>query len=75
MRFAPQEGAEFFERFGWNTDDVRSVAKEARRLKREMPRAGFYRFMSLFAPKKQKVFFSKLDSHFVLLRRADDGTA
>ena len=69
MHFAPESGADFFKPYGWNVDEQRSVTKEARRLKREMPRAGFYRFMAHFAPRKQKEFFSKLDSYFVLLKR------
>ena len=69
MRFAPEEGADFFQRFGWLESESRSVSKEARRLKREMPHAGMYRFFSLFASKKKREFFSKLDSYFILLNR------
>ncbi len=69
MHFAPEGGTAFFKTYGWNVGEQRSVAKEARRLKREMPRAGFYRFMAHFVPKKQREFFSKLDSQFVLLKR------
>lgn len=71
MQFAPEGGAEFFRRCGWDTDELRSVLKEARRLNRKMPMAWFYRLMGLFATKKQKEFFSKLDSYFVLLKREE----
>ncbi len=69
MHFAPDGGADFFKPFGWKADDLRSVAKEARRLKREMPRAWLYRLMSPLASKKQREFYSKMDLYFVLLNR------
>ncbi len=34
FQFAPKEGAAFFEQYGWQAVEVRSVWKEARRLKR-----------------------------------------
>lgn len=70
MHFAPEGGADFFKPYGWKADDLRSVAKEARRLKREMPMMWVYRLMTPLASKKRKEFFSKMDSHFVLLKRA-----
>ncbi len=69
MDLAPEEGSGFFGRHGWNVDEQRSVAKERRRLNREMPMAWFYKLIAPFAPKKQKEFFLKMDSNFVLLKR------
>ncbi len=70
MRFAPDEGPAIFRAFGWNDAEVRTVSKEARRLKREMPLAWLFRFLSPLASKKKREFFSKMDSYFVLLERA-----
>ncbi len=69
MQFAPAAGAEFFRSRGWTVSELRSVARESRRLNRQMPRARLYRIIGLLASKKQKEYFSKLDSHFVLLKR------
>ncbi len=69
MKFAPEEGVEFFSPFGWKTTEVHSVIKEARRLKREMPMAWLLHLLMPLTPKKKKEFYSKLDSYFVLLRR------
>jgi methyltransferase (TIGR00027 family) len=69
MHFAPKGGANFFHSYGWATSESRLVSKEARRLKREMPKAWLFRLLSPLASKKQKEFYSKLDSYFVLLNR------
>jgi len=45
FRFAPEEGAEFYERSGWKLVEYRSAWLEARRLKREMPMAWIWRLL------------------------------
>jgi O-methyltransferase involved in polyketide biosynthesis len=70
MKFAPDEGPAFFARYGWNAAESRSMALEARRLRREMPRAGLYRFLALLMPQDRREFFRRLDSFVVLLDRA-----
>ncbi len=67
MKFAPEEGPGFFKQFGCKVAESRLVSKESRRLKREMPGIWFYRLLAPLASKKQRKFYSKLDSYFVLL--------
>jgi len=43
FRFAPEEGAEFYARFGWRLAQYRSTFLESRRLKRESPMAWIWR--------------------------------
>jgi len=69
MQFAPEEGAEFFRRFGWQEDLVCSVRKEAKRLKRQMPNAWLYGILSVLSSQKRREFFSRLDSFFIILNR------
>lgn len=45
FRFAPQEGAEFYERFGWKLVEYRSTWLEANRLKREPPMGWMWRLL------------------------------
>ena len=41
FRFAPEEGAAFYESYGWRLEEYRSNWLEARRLHREPPVMGF----------------------------------
>ena len=50
--FAPEEGTAYFERSGWREQSFRSNMDEARRLKREMKGAGFFRLFGIFYSKK-----------------------
>jgi methyltransferase (TIGR00027 family) len=45
FRFAPEEGAAFYERFGWKLVEYRSSWLEARRLKREPPMGWIWRLL------------------------------
>lgn len=67
MHFAPEEGPAFFQKYGWKESEVRMISKESRRLKREMPKAWLFRLLKVFASKKMKEFYSKMDSYLVLL--------
>jgi methyltransferase (TIGR00027 family) len=49
FRFGPAEGATFFTKRGWEPAEERFTMDEARRLKREMPFAWFFRLMTFFA--------------------------
>ena len=69
FKFAPPEGTAFFPPLGWKEKSFRSSMEEARRLKREMGAAPFFRVMSLFMSKKRKEVFRKF-SGIVLLERA-----
>jgi methyltransferase (TIGR00027 family) len=74
FRFGPEEGTRFFEPHGWREHEFRSAMEEARRLKREMPGAWFYRLMGLFASPKQREIFRRF-SGYVLLERSPAGGA
>jgi methyltransferase (TIGR00027 family) len=54
LRFAPEEGAEFYEQFGWTAAEERATFEEAQRLKRT-PRGMFiWKLLSLIATKKMR---------------------
>jgi methyltransferase (TIGR00027 family) len=69
MKFAPDGGAKFFEPYGWKESELRSVVRESKKLKREMPMAWLYRLLTPLASKKKRGFYSKLDSYLILLHR------
>ena len=55
LQFAPAEGTAFFRKFGWKESEFRSTWDESRRLKRQMPLAWLWRFLSRFSsPQKQE---------------------
>jgi methyltransferase (TIGR00027 family) len=68
FRFAPAEQTRFFERFGWREREFRGAMPEARRLKREMPGAWFYRLMGLLASPKQREEFRRFSGYALLER-------
>jgi len=68
FRFGPAEGAEFFRPFGWRPLEVRSLLEEARRLRREMPFAPFYRLLGLLASKKRREGFRAMSTTNLLER-------
>jgi methyltransferase (TIGR00027 family) len=67
--FAPQEGTDFFKRYGWNEKINRYALAEAQRLKREMPGAAFLRFIGKLYPKRTQQEFQRMSS-IVLLERS-----
>lgn len=69
MKFAPEEGWEFFRRFGWQEDQVCSLRKEAKRLKRQIPNAWLFGILSAISSQKRREIFSRLDSFLILLNR------
>lgn len=67
FRFAPKDGAAFFERYGWRAVEVRSVWKESRRLKRGVRAAWLWEWiLKVFARKQWRALNS---SGIVLLER------
>jgi len=69
FRFAPAEGAAFFTKRGWEPAEERFTMEEARRLKREMPFAWFFRLMSSFASAQTREKYRRY-SVYALLERS-----
>lgn len=68
FQFAPREGAAFFERYGWQVVEVRSVWKESRRLKRGVRAAWLWEWiLKTFARKQWRALNS---SGVILLERS-----
>lgn len=66
LRFAPEEGTDFFQPYGWNAVEFRSFFEEAQRLKRgELPQE----VMSQLSPKNWEML--RRMSGFVLLTRSE----
>jgi methyltransferase (TIGR00027 family) len=70
FRFAPQDGTAFFEPHGWREREFRGGLDEAHRLGREMPGAGFYRFMARFMSARTKESIRRFSGYVLLERRA-----
>jgi methyltransferase (TIGR00027 family) len=69
FRFAPAEGTAFFAKRGWEPVEERFPADDARRLKREMPYAWLYRFVSFFMSASTREKYRRY-STYALLERA-----
>ena len=54
FQFAPPEGTNFFDKFGWRETQFRSAMDEAHRLKREMRMMWLWRFVGRFYPAKTR---------------------
>jgi methyltransferase (TIGR00027 family) len=67
MHFGAPGGAAYFERLGWRAHAVRRLTAESRRLKREMPRAWFYRLLSSISPRHVRERYSKFESYLLAL--------
>ncbi len=67
MQFAPEEGADFFTRFGWKIVEFHPTIDEARRLNRMMPFSRVWQVLALLAPKKNREGFRK--AGMVLMKR------
>ncbi len=69
FKFAPAENTKFFEPHGWREVSYRATNEDARRLKREMSGAWFWRFLLRFYPRRVKEQFKRFAGN-VLLERA-----
>lgn len=67
MQFAPDDGAKFYERLGWEVAEFRESLEEAHRLRREMRYAWLIRFLIRISPPKRREMYGK--DGFVLLER------
>jgi O-methyltransferase involved in polyketide biosynthesis len=68
FRFAPAEGTQFFDQFGWEETEFRSAMEEAHRLKREMSMMWLWRFLGRMRSQAVQQEFRRM-SGFVLLKR------
>jgi len=68
FRFGPAEGPTWFEQHGWQELRYSSNGDDARRLRREMSGAGFWRFVMLFFPRRIREEFRRM-AGTVLLER------
>jgi methyltransferase (TIGR00027 family) len=73
FRFAPESNTRFFEPYGWREREYRGAMSEARRLKREMPGAWFYRLLARFQTREMRAIYERF-SGYVLLERAPAAT-
>ncbi len=70
MRFAPQGGAAYFERYGWRVRERRRVSEESRRLGREMPNAELFRLLAAAPSHQAREPYARFDVYFLELERA-----
>jgi methyltransferase (TIGR00027 family) len=68
FQFAPAEGTQFFDKFGWEETEFHSAMEEARRLKREMSMMWLWRFLGRMRSQAVQQEFRRM-SGFVLLKR------
>ena len=57
MKFAPEEGPEFFRPYGWKVLEFRRTPDEAVRLNRQMPGAWLWKIVGVFMSKRTKEGF------------------
>ena len=69
FQFAPREGTEFFEKFGWHATVNRYMLDDARRLHREMRFAVLQRLATRFLPPGIREDFQHMSSIALLERR------
>jgi methyltransferase (TIGR00027 family) len=68
--FAPEDGSDFFRRFGWTELEFRSTMVEAHRLKRETRGAWIWRLLGRLMPAKRREEMHRM-SGYLLLERED----
>jgi methyltransferase (TIGR00027 family) len=68
MKFAPEEGPDFFRQFGWNVAEFHRTQDEARRLQREMPGSWLWKIVGTFMSKKTREGFRNVGQ--VLLEKS-----
>jgi O-methyltransferase involved in polyketide biosynthesis len=69
FRFTPEESTGFFEPHGWREVEFRSLWQESRRLRREMPMAGLYRFLGRFYPRHIRESWNRFSGVALLERK------
>ena len=69
FRFAPEEGTGFFRPHGWRELEFRPMIEEAHRLRREMPMAWLWRFMTRLAPPARREKFRRMGGCALLERQ------
>jgi O-methyltransferase involved in polyketide biosynthesis len=67
-KFAPAEGTKFFEPAGWRELEFRSMWRESRRLKREMPLAWLWRLLGTFMPAEKRKLYERMSGVMKLER-------
>jgi methyltransferase (TIGR00027 family) len=70
LRFAPEEGPEFYTQFGWRVSEARDTFGEAKRLKRLPGQMRVWSLLSFITPKKVREQQQKGLSGVVLMERA-----
>ena len=68
FQFAPEEGTEFFRKYGWRTAEFRSTFEEAHRLKREMRLAWLWRLVARLSSKERQEKFRRMGGIALLER-------
>jgi len=68
MQFAPIEGTDFYKALGWTTVEFHSTWQDAIRLKRTMPLAGFWQFLSHISPQKTREKYLRMSGNVLLER-------
>lgn len=69
MKFAPEDGINYFKKCGWNPVEARSMMAEARRLNRRMPLDWIFKFFERIQPKQQKKLYNNFFTGTVLYKR------
>ncbi len=57
MKFAPEEGPDFFRKCGWKLAEFRRTMPEAQRLNRQMPGMWLWRVLGIFTSRQKKEGF------------------
>lgn len=68
FRFAPEEGAAFFEPHGWREAEWHSTWEDAERLKRQMRGAWLWRLLGRFASKEKREGWKRFSGSLLLAR-------
>jgi methyltransferase (TIGR00027 family) len=69
FQFAPAEGTQFFEPFGWEEAEFRSNMDEARRLNREMTGGWLWRLLGHLRSRKTQEVYRRLAGSVLMQRR------
>jgi methyltransferase (TIGR00027 family) len=71
FRFAPAEGSQFFQPFGWRKTEFRDLLAESRRLNRRMPVDWLLRFWEVVMPRRTARRMREWRSGVVLLEKTE----
>lgn len=69
FQFAPADGTDFFNQFGWREIEFRSGIEEAHRLRREMPMMPLWRLMAKISPAERREKFMRMTGYVMLERQ------